>query len=432
MMNPPFAIIQTDVSKIQAGDWFLPMTIKEVNQHSLIAEAVKKGAIGFTYQENEKIASFDVPHFSVPDLRKYLFNLAIQHRPSLQAQVAVITGSNGKTSVKELLGAILQASHPQTSFISPANLNTKIALANQILRLPNTCAIAGFEMGARRVGDFAIPLSYLQPSVVALLNIGTAHVGEFGSKEKLAQEKMSGLDAASARTLIVPYEDAMILEKARSTGKRVITFGYVTESEIQILPSRSASEVILKIAGQVRTLHCPFSASAKELNVAAAVGIAVALDIPVAKIHEGLASFKGVARRFQAFDWNGTYAIDDAFNASPESMLLGLQEFAKLAQGKRTLLVLGSMLELGLSCEEEHIKIGREITSLFHGSPVRVATVGTEAQAIVQGLNSSFQTFKFADAQEARSTLKEMQSHFDMAFFKGSKSIQLHKIFQED
>ena len=192
MVNPPFEIIQTDVSKVQAGDWFLPMTIKEVNQHSLIAEALQKGAIGFTYQENENIGSFKVPHFSVPDLRKYLFNLATQRRPILTTEIAVITGSNGKTSVKEILGAILKVSHPKTNFISPANLNTKIALANQILRLPANCAVAGFGMGARRIGDFAVPLSYLQPSVVALLNIGTAHVGEFGSKENLAKEKISG------------------------------------------------------------------------------------------------------------------------------------------------------------------------------------------------------------------------------------------------
>ena len=430
MQHPPFEIIQTDVSKIRAGDWFFPMTIKEVNQHSLIADAFQKGAVGVTIQSGER-APAGYSFSEVPDLRQYLFRLAQLKRPLLSTKVAVVTGSNGKTTVKELLGSIIQVSHPKTHFISPANLNTKIALATQILRLPESCEVAGFEMGARRVGDFEIPLSYLQPSVVALLNIGSAHVGEFGSREKLCKEKLSGLFAPSAQILVVPSCSEMIMTEALKAHKQVITFGYSSHSSVRILES-NADTVKLAVRGLEVSFHCPFMTCEKERNVAAAVAMALALEIPLDKIKQGLASFKGVSRRFQAFDWQGIPAIDDAFNASPESMATGLQEFAKIAKDKKSLLVLGSMLELGETSLHEHRKIADLILQTY--SPTtNIAVVGEDAAVIASLLRErgfpQANLFVFSDSTSARTHLQPLRSQFQLAFFKGSKSIRLDRIF---
>lgn len=433
MQHPPFDIIQTDVSKIQAGDWFFPMTIKEVNQHSLIADAFQKGAVGVTIQSGEQ-APAGHSFSEVPDLRQYLFKLAQLKRPLLSTKVAVVTGSNGKTTVKELLGSIIRVSHPETHFMSPANLNTKIALATQILRLPESCEVASFEMGARRVGDFEIPLSYLQPSVVALLNIGSAHVGEFGSQEKLCKEKLSGLFTPSAQILVVPTCSEMIMTEALKAHKQVITFGYASHSSVRILES-TADTVKLAVRGLEVSFHCPFMTCEKERNVAAAVALALALEIPLDKIKQGLASFKGVSRRFQSFDWQGTPAIDDAFNASPESMAAGLKEFATVANGKKSLLVLGSMLELGESSKEKHSQVA-ELIFKTYSSETNVAVVGEDAATIAETLKSlgfpSENTLIFADSKSARAELSKVRGQFDIAFFKGSKSIGLDKIFQGD
>ena len=435
-MKPTFETIQTDIKKVQAGDWFLPLTIKDINQHCLINDALEKGAVGFTFEQGQELSiTTSAPHFSVPDLRQYLFSLAQQKRAQLNSQIAVITGSAGKTSVKEILGSILR-SHSEKCFISPDNQNTKIALANQILRLPPDCPKAAFEMGARRLQDFQIPLSYLQPSIVALLNIGTAHVGEFGSLENLWKEKLSGLSAPSAKTIIAFGDDSKILDYAHTTQKKVITFGFNDDNDIQVL-SDTKDTVDLKIFGFHKVFSTSFVSSGKGINVAAAVSLALALDIPFETIVHGLSKFTGVARRFQIFKWQGLTAIDDAFNASPESMNLGLEQLQKTFTNKKTLLVLGSMLELGTESEKAHDAVADSIHRLFlsQNTSLGLATVGDEAlrihsKALKLGLSKN-QAKHFASAMEARAVIRQWSKEFEVIYFKGSKSIQLQNIFGE-
>ncbi len=438
-MQVPLSLIQTDLTKIQEGDWFLPMTLKGVNQHEYILIALQQGAVGFVFEEAFRdlvpAAAWEKPHFSVPMLREYLFTLAAEKSYQSKAQVAVIAGSAGKTSVKELVGAILQADVTRESFMSPDNQNTKIALATQVLRLPETCEQAVFEMGARRTGDFKTPLSYLRPTVVALLNIGSAHLGEFGTRENLWHEKVSCLNSPTAETVVVPGDDLRILEFAKGTSKKVISFGRSATHSIQIL-MEAEDCITLSIEGQVVELDCPFLASAKALNVAAAVGVGLAMNVDLAKIQWALKSFKGVPRRFQKFMWDETPAIDDAFNASPESYGAGLKELQKLTQSKNVLLVMGSILELGSESESAHRQIAHLVQEYFpqNGETrVSVATVGPEATVIGDELlRLGFperQLSRFSSSEEAK-VLQDRKRQYDLVFFKGSKSIQLKRIFE--
>jgi UDP-N-acetylmuramoyl-tripeptide--D-alanyl-D-alanine ligase len=435
-----FSHIQTDISKVEKGDWFLPMTIKDINQHGLVSQALDKGAVGFTFEVQFKsllpVLALQVEHNVVPNLRDYLFSLAQEKRPLLTCPIAVIAGSAGKTSVKELVGSILKSWLETGTFMSPENQNTKIALATQILRLPIDCQAAVFEMGARRLNDFAVPLSYLQPSVVALLNIGTAHIGEFGSKENLWQEKLSCLNVPSAETLVIPGDEPEIQTYALKTGKKLVTFGFAAHNSVQIL-KEEASAITLNIHGEIVTFHCAFGASAKALNVAAAVGVSLSLGVPLEVLRTAVANFKGVPRRFQHFMWDQTAAIDDAFNASPESLFQGLQELKKVSSGKKVLLVLGSILELDQAAEFSHRQAARQIKDLFltlgkNADDLAVASVGAEARWITQELKDlGFPEEKlqhFTSSTEAKS-LKSTRDAYDLVYFKGSKSVNLQAIF---
>lgn len=441
MIEFPVNLIQTDFKRIEPGDWFLPMTIKEINQHSFLAEAVKNGIAGFVYEKGQTVPKTNRPHFEVPDLREYLFRLAENRRPLLPTKIAVVAGSAGKTSVKELTGAILRSGVQKNVHVSPENQNTKIALATQILRLPYKSEIAVFEVGARKVGDFKIPLKMIQPEIAALLNTGTAHLGEFGSLENLINEKYSILSASSVKTLIVPSDNPRILKYALETGKRVITFGSSDAADsnhehVQILHE---NDVHLKfsISGQISTVHCEFQAPSRALNVAAAIAMATALDIPTDQIQQGIASFSGVARRFQSFDWNGTLAIDDAFNASPESLEAGLRLLKKSYPDQKILLVLGSMLELGSVSTAKHQEAAHLILELFQGplevGNVSLVTVGQDAQVIAnEVVKHGFPTSavkSFANALEAKCFVQVLKDTHQAVYFKGSKSMDLHQIF---
>ena len=437
MKTPKLESIQTDCQKIVPGDWFLPMTIKDVNQHSLIPLALEKGAVGFTTEEGQILPDgLTGDSFVVPSLREYLFSLAQTRRQELSTQIAVITGSAGKTSIKEILGAILTAWDQENTFISPANQNTKIALATQVLRLPSICKIAAFEMGARRVNDFKIPLSYLQPQVVALANVGTAHVGEFGSLENLRREKQSVLYASSAMTLVCNADDELMITAARETGKRIVSFGFSNKADIQIL-TEDDHGISLKIHQESIHFPCPMVSSAKGLNIATAVGIAMSLDIPLETIQLALKDFKGVSRRFGIFTWNQTTCIDDAFNASPESMKAGLAKLSQIARDKKTLLVLGSMMELGDESERQHRLLADTLREYFsqemNSNKLSLVTIGQDIQFLVDELNrqspSPGTIYSFDSADEACKYIQQIQPEFDFIYAKGSKALQVQKVF---
>lgn len=437
MKPPKLESIQTDCHKILPGDWFLPMTIKDINQHSLIPLALEKGAMGFTAEEGQTLpAGIQGASSVVPSLREYLFSLAQERRKDLKAQIAVITGSAGKTSIKEILGAILTSWDQENIFISPANQNTKIALATQILRLPVTCKAAAFEMGARRVNDFQIPLSYLQPQVVALANVGTAHVGEFGSLENLRREKQSVLFTPSAKTLICNADDEHVIKAAQSTGKKVVSFGFTDKANIQVLEDNDF-EVTLKIFQEYVNIPCPMMSSAKGVNIATAVGIAMSLDIPLETIKLALRDFRGVSRRFDVFTWNQTTCIDDAFNASPESMKAGLKKLSQIARDKKILLVLGSMMELGHESERQHRLLANTLREHFshemNTNKLSLVTIGQDIQFLVEELNGQSPSpgtiYSFDSTDEACKYIQQIQPEFDFIYAKGSKALQVQKVF---
>lgn len=368
-------------------------------------------------------------------LRQFMFEGAKVRRAHLNAEIAAVAGSAGKTTVKEMLGSILKswsAATGRPSHISVANQNTKLALAMQILRIPEKCAVAVFEVGARRVGDFQIPLSYLQPQIVTLLNVGTAHAGEFGSIENLRAEKLSILNAPSADILVVPSDDKLIYEYAKTCDRTLMTFGYAEGSSVQIIDD-SPVGLMLKIQNDIIEFSCPFNGPKRALNIAASVATSLALGFSIFDIQQGLKNFAGVSRRFESFQWKGRHAIDDAFNASPESMREGLAHLKSQFQNKHAVLVIGSMLELGPYSESEHRTLGQFVAETMKDTPWSLITVGEEARFIADEAQNALpesQVVKhFASSAEAREEVESLATAADIVYFKGSKGIQLQKIF---
>ncbi|MGE0527562.1 MAG: Mur ligase family protein [Bdellovibrionales bacterium] len=445
-MNLEFERIQTDFNALGAGDWFFPVILKGVDQHRLLPQALAKDIRGFAYEAGKTAPDFG-EQIKVQDLREFLFGLAVLKRASFRGQVTVIAGSAGKSTVKEMVRTILlrwRANHNGTIHVSPDNQNTKIALATQMLRLGSECSIAAFELGARRPYDFVVPLGFLQPSIVALLNVGTAHLGEFGSKENLEEEKLSVLRAPTARTAVVYADDSRILRAARKAGKTLWTFGSSgppigSHTHVQLC-RETGRQVVFKInGGPELSVMCSSAAPKLGLNACAAFAISLSMGVPPTIASEAMPTFQGVARRFQWFKWQDVDAVDDAFNASPESMRCGLKHLCEtnLAEKKRILLVLGSMLELGPAEKYEHERVADLILELFseriHRGDLGVATIGEAARHIAMKLvNLGFPLSliqMYSEAEEARAPLAKWKSEFDLVYFKGSRGSNLSHIF---
>lgn len=193
----------------------------------------------------------------------------------------------------------------------------------------------------------------------------------------------------------------------------------------------------MSIDGKQEEFRCPYLAPARAVNIAAAVAISLALDVPLDSIRAGLNSFSGVARRFEQLEWGGTPVIDDAFNASPESMEAGLVRLRELFGHQRILLTLGSMLELGDATAVEHARVGRRVFELF-GNLARdrrasLAVIGIEARSIAEeAIRQGFppeQVHAFDTAKAAQAPIRDLKRSFDLLYFKGSKSVGLREIF---
>jgi UDP-N-acetylmuramoyl-tripeptide--D-alanyl-D-alanine ligase len=368
------------------------------------------------------------------DLRQFTYEAARIRRKEWNIPVAVVTGSAGKTSVKELTGAILKTMWGDRCFMSPANKNTKIALASQVLTLPQQTQVAVFEMGARRRYDFEIPLSYLQPSIVALLNLGTAHIGEFGSLENLQTEKLSVLKCPSAEVLIVSGDDELILDAGLRADKKMIKFGRSEHCEVRLLDEELDS-VLLQIDGRIYRFACSWQSSEKGINIAAAVAISKAFGAGMEAVELALRNFQGIPRRFELIQKDGISFIDDAFNASPESMIKGLHKVSQLYPDKKVLLILGSMLELGPNCQSAHRQVADAIHQLFGNKlecgSTEVITIGKEAKVIrdlLRDTGTISEGLCFENVNDAKAHVLKKVKEFEVVYLKGAKSVQLQKL----
>jgi UDP-N-acetylmuramoyl-tripeptide--D-alanyl-D-alanine ligase len=419
---------------VKPGDWFLPVSAEGKDQHFLIPEALRRGAVGFVYENGRFDPSpfAGIPSFGVADLRATLFGLAEENRARLGASVAVVAGSYGKSTVKEMVASIFRAgAEPGSTHFSPANWNTKPLLAAQMAALGENCRTAVFEMGARRVGDFDVPLAFLKPQLVCLLNIGRAHLGEFGSLAALESTKLSCLHAPSARTLVVPRDHDGIFARARLLGRRILSFGTHAESDVRLL-GESENRLELAHRSSRLTLELPWQAPGKGLNTAAAAAMALGLGLEWESLKPGLEGFAPLSGRFELRTWRGRLVVDDAYNSSPESLLAGISQFFRMKASNRAVLVLGSMLELGEQSRRIHQELGGSLAA-FQRAGDWLLTVGEGGRILGEAARAGgWQTARHCDtAEEARAVLVENPSDWSAAYVKGSKSTGLHGLLGE-
>ncbi len=429
--------IRIRIEDIKAGDWFLPVDLEGQDQHRKVPEALALGAAGYFYEEGRfHPASVPAkPAIAVESARAFYYELAREARSDLSGRFAAICGSCGKSTVKEMVASILAASGA-SHYRSPENRNTKLHLAGQLMHLKESPAYSVLEVGARRAGDLSTSLSFLSPQVVALLNIGSAHLGEFGSQEALTRAKLEALACPAAEALVVPFGDQKILDAATQQGKRKITFG-LSDKAHTYARWEAGSLLVESTTGRAK-VAAPVLFPGLEENAAAAAAVAQALGLSWPEITRGFLAFLAsppLPGRFEFRTWQGKRIIDDAFNSSPESLSHGLNAFFRLSAGQAVALVIGEMRELGENSKHLHLEAGEKLGQLaaLHASPVLLITVGAEAAEL--GMKARSQAplvwIGLSEAREAEEALREFQLLWSMAYVKGSKVTALRGMLQE-
>ncbi len=355
-----FSSVSNDSRGDKQGQLFVAMRGDRVDGHDFALSAIEHGAAA-------AMVSHAVPGLTsgllVQDTRRALGDLAAWWRGKFTIPLAAITGSNGKTTVKEMLAAILRvtAGGEDKVLATVGNLNNDIGLPLTLLKLRPQHRYAVAEMGMNHFGEIRYLTRLACPTVALVNNATSAHLGGLGSVEGIAQAKGEIFEGLAADGVAIINADDRFADywKSLAAGKRILTFGVEQPADVSatFVLQAEYSDLQLQTPLGAATLRLPVAGRHNVCNALAATATAIAMNIPLADVVEGLAAFGGVKGRLQQKTGvGGAVVIDDTYNANPASVKAAIDVLA--ARAGKKLLVLGDMGELGDAAAAMHADIG--------------------------------------------------------------------------
>ena len=419
-LMPVTAPVTIDSRDVQPGGLFAALDGEHVDGHDFAGKALAAGA-------SAVIASrpVDEPCIVVDDVTMALARLATHVLGRLDPVVVAITGSQGKTSVKDMLAAVLE---PSGTTIAPVgSFNNELGVPLTVLRADQETKFLIVEMGARGVGHIASLCRIAPPDVAVVLNVGQAHVGEFGSPDVTARAKGEIVEALSPDgTAVLNADDARVAAMASLTSARVLTFGEAGEVVLDEVRLDEDGEPVFTLSheGVSVEVHVPQIGAHHASNAAAAAttALALGLDLPVVAERLDHALARSPMRMERHVRDDGLVVIDDAYNANPESMAAALHALAGVG-GHRTIAILGEMLELGDGSHDAHVEVGRLAAEL---GVDRVVAVGSGAAGIAEGAGDLGTAV--ADVDEALGELSAWLAPTDVVLVKASRGVRLERV----
>ncbi|MEW6427095.1 MAG: UDP-N-acetylmuramoyl-tripeptide--D-alanyl-D-alanine ligase [Thermodesulfobacteriota bacterium] len=432
-----FRTVTTDSRGVQPGDLFLALRGERFDGHDFIGDALRLGAAGLIV-ERAPASALRVPLVEVADSLIALGNLARHRRRQMRdLRVIGITGSCGKTSVKELTGAILE--QKMRIIKTRGNFNNLVGLPLSLLPVGRHHRAAILEMGMNHAGEIARLTEIADPDVACITNVHEAHVEAFGSVDGIVRAK--GELFAGARSdavLVFNGDDSRLARLARRYGQRRLAFGRGRNADVRAtrISARglAGTGFTLHIGADVTRLVIPGHGLHSVMNALAAAAIAHALGVDFADIAAGLAKGAPVAQRFQLVaTTGGPRLINDAYNANPGSMAAAIDAALSLRGRGRLVLVLGDMFELGDRSETLHRELGQRAAA--SGADLLLAT-GEASRATVAAARATGMEAAHFPAKEAlaadllRRVAAGALGAEDSILVKGSRGMRMETIIE--
>jgi UDP-N-acetylmuramoyl-tripeptide--D-alanyl-D-alanine ligase len=416
-----YTTFHTDSREVVQGGVFFALRGAEMDGHRFVDDAIRRGAAAVVVERRREIPH-GIAEVLVSSTWTALYSLASWTLARVNPLVVGVTGSNGKTSTKEMIAAILGRRFDVER--SVGNLNTETGVPMTILRLePNHTALV-LEMGMQRPGDIARLVALAGPSIGVITNIGIVHMEFFKSREELARSKGELVaDLSAGGVAVLNADDQFYPLLVSMTAARVISFG-VAAGDYRPEGYRALTGGGSQFSVRGVDVKLRLEGRHQALNAAAALAAGEAAGVP---LEEGAQALEQVTveHRLEELPTAGGYSIvDDAYNASPESMLAAFEALAETPRRGRLLAVLGQMAELGVFSEESHRRVGSRAAEVFDAVCV---LDGERARVLAESAGAELVSSRPA----ARDWVRRNAREGDRVLIKGSHSTHLDEVVRE-
>jgi UDP-N-acetylmuramoyl-tripeptide--D-alanyl-D-alanine ligase len=433
----------TDSRAAQAGDVFFALKGERFDGHDYLVEVARQGAAALVVGPAPLPADLppEVNVIQVDDPRQALGRLAARYRQEFTLPVVCVGGSNGKTTTKNLLAALLGQSEisnlksqiPSPVLASEASFNNDIGVPLTLLRLERHHRAAVLEAGTNHPGELAPLVALIRPRIGVLTSLGREHLEFFGDLAGVAREEGALAEALPPDGLLVLYGDSPFSDEiARRTAARVLRFGFGAANDwraeaVQVTDTGTTFTLAgapPHLAGEYRVNLLGRHQAA---NALAALAVAAELGLDRPALQTGLAACPPAPMRLQLWEAHGVRVLDDAYNANADSVLAALLTLMQLPSPGRRIAVLGDMAELGAQSDAAHAEVGRAAAALGVGQLIAVGASAPvmAAAARAAGLR---RVFEFPDVEAAALAIQRFFKPGDLVLLKASRVTRLERL----
>ena len=431
ILDRPISVsgVSSDSRSVAEGELFIALKGEHFDGHAYVEDALSKGACAAVVGRSE-LARYDWSKgllLAVDSGLVALGKIAAGYRARFDIPVVGITGSAGKTTTKEMVATVLEQRYNVLK--TEDNENNEIGVPYTLLRLDAHHEAVVLELAARKEGDIHYLCTIAQPTVGVLLNIGTAHLEYFGSVEGVAKAKGELLEYLDeSLTALINADDRVVCQEVQRTKGRLLTFGFQSESKFRgeglVLDQEGCGHFLLNNTIQI-DLKIPGKHNAYNALAAAALGQHLGVDDEA--IGSALSKFQPFSRRSEVIRLGQVTVINDSYNANPGSMRAALEMLAEM-EGQRKVVLLGDMLELGLSGPQLHVEMGQiaaEVADL-------IFTTGALGQHIADGARAAGaeHVTHFVEKESAIAKLKSTLVVDDILLVKASRGLELWHVVE--
>lgn len=425
-----FEGVTTDSRKISNGVLFVALKGEKFNGEDFAQDAINKGAAAVLVSKTAP--EINGVTLKVEDTLTAYQQIAKSWRERFNIPVVAITGSNGKTTTKDLTAAVLSSLGKVCK--TSANFNNEIGVPMTLLEINETHKAAVVEIGMRGLHQIESLAQYVKPNIGIVINVNETHIEILGSIENIARAKGELVQAIQGGGTVILNADNFYtaeMKKLANSGVKILTYGLDNAADLNaenILVHGNLTNFILNYAGQKYNFEIPIIGRHNVSNALAAIAAGLTVGLSIEEIKRGIASLVTTKMRFEVIRRDGITLVNDAYNASPASMRASIKTVAEIYSGRK-IAVLGDMLELGEISEKVHREVGVELAENNFDTLITLGELGKfiAAGAKDAGIKNIFTVETHEDAaKKILSIVKEG----DTVLFKASHGMHLEKILE--